>query len=109
MTAFSDALDADKKNNFFNNEEFAEQITYTPLSGSAYQLNALFDNEFESVDPDTNQPVISTQPMIRVDTNDLQSTIKKGDKVTVRTIVYKIITDEPDGVGTVVLRLHKDV
>jgi len=108
MSDFTDALDSDKKKVFFNDEEFAEEVTYNPTIGANYTLNAIFDNEFESVDPDTLQPITSTEPIIRVDINDIVGgKVKDGDKVTIRTIEYRIIEDQQDGVGTTVLRLQK--
>ena len=111
MSDFKSDLDADLSDVFMNKDEFAEEVTYTPKAapGSPYTINGIFDNEFESVDPDTNAPIISTQPNLRIKEADLQAPAAPGDLVTIRSIEYKVIEPETDGVGTTVLLLHKNI
>lgn len=105
MSNFTDQLDSDLQNVFFNKAEFAEQISYNPDGGSPYNIAAIFDNEYESVDPETEQPIISTQPTVLINTNELQAAIGPADTITVRGTVYKFRTDEPNGVGVIRLQL----
>ena len=105
---FKDDLESDIDEVFLNASEFAEVITITPTaSGPAFNTNAIFDREHQEVDPDTSIPVISENPLVRIQESDLPSPIEKGDEVTARSIVFKIYDVQPDGVGTVKLFLHK--
>ncbi len=106
---FKEELDADLTKVFMNADEFAEQITIIPVSnpGSPYNINGIFDAEFEGVDPDTQAEIISQQPNVRVKEADLQAPIEKGDKATIRGVTYEIIRPETDGVGTTILFLHE--
>lgn len=106
---FKEDLDADLSNVFMNPDEFAEQITIIPVSnpGSPYNINGIFDQEFEGVDPDTQAEIISQQPNVRIKEADLQNPIAKGDKAVIRGVTYDIIKPETDGVGTTVLFLHE--
>jgi len=105
---FKADLESDLDEVFLNPDEFAEPITVTPTaSGPAFAVNAIFDRESQEVDPDTSIPVISENPVARIQESDLPSPIEKGDEATVRTVIYLIIKAEPDGVGTIKLFLHK--
>ena len=109
---FKQDLTNDLTDVFFNKVEFAEDattVTYHPASGSPYEVAVIFDREFESVDPNTEQAVISTQPVARINENDLVAEVKKGDKITVRGQKYLIIKPETDGVGTIFLFLNKEI
>ncbi len=110
MADFKQGLVNDLKNNHFNTKEFAEDIIWKRAAdpGNPLTIPAIFDSEFESIDPETNQPVLSTQPTIRIDENQLSSfTIAPGDEFTIRSTEYTITQYQPDGVGTIILLLHK--
>lgn len=108
MTDFTEALDDDLDNNFFNPEEFAEPVTVAPAGGGApYEINGIFDQEYESVQPDSDADILSVHPAIRVKTDDIPVALAPGSRFTIRTIEYEIITREPDGVGTTIYVLHK--
>lgn len=111
MTDFKDQLKEDLENNFFNKEEFAEEITLIPLGATInqYAINAIFDNEFESVDPDTEAPILSTQPTLRINENDLAAALAPTDKLKIRNENFEIVSNRPDGVGTIILLLHKEL
>ena len=109
MTAFNDQLKADLEETFFNPMEFAEPVIYKPASGSEYTINGIFDKAFQSVDPNTEQPVISVQPNILLNENDLQAAVKTTDKIKIRNVLYEIIDVQPDGVGTTRLILHEKI
>jgi len=104
---FKEDLDQDLTDNFFNPDEFAEVVTIYPAAGGSYTLNAIFDKAFEEVDPETEEPILSTRPILHFKEADLQAEIQPGDEFVVRGVRYTIITHEPDGVGTVMFHLHK--
>lgn len=83
--------------------------TYTPATGSPFTIDhAIFDQNFTVVDPDT-QAVISTQGLaLFVHKTDLGNHVPAdGDRVTISGTQYKIVDDEQDSAGGVLLRLHR--
>lgn len=82
---------------------------YTPASGAPFTIqNAIFDQNFRTVDPDTGA-TISTQGLaLFVAKSDLGGHVPDdGDRVTIGAATYVIIDDEHDSAGGIVLRLHK--
>ncbi len=107
---FKESMEADLQDAFFNVEEFADNVIIVHAYDlESYEVPAIFDNEFESVDPDTHVPIIATQPKIQIRAADLHQVLQPADTVTIRGILYKLVTNEPDGVGTIRLLLHKKV
>lgn len=107
---FKESMEADLHEVFFDVEEFAEKVRIVhAFDMESYEVPAIFDNEFESVDPETQVPILSTQPKIQIRAADLHQVLQPADTVTIRGILYKLVTNEPDGVGTVRLLLHKKV
>ncbi len=107
---FKDDLKTDLTNTFFNKTEFAEDegtVIITHAAGGSYEIAAIYDNQYESVDPNTGVPMMSTNPVIRINENELQQDIAKGDTVLVRGTNYKMYEPQPDGVGTILVELHK--
>lgn len=76
---------------------FSEEITYEPYGLTAMKIDAIFDNEFESIDPNTGATVISTQPMIGVKNAHLPRLPDKGDSVVIRGKRYRVIEAQTDG------------
>ena len=108
MSTFKDGLSEDLDNVFFNNLEFAESVLYSNGSDPDFNVNAIFDNEHEEVDPDTGLVVTDTNPQIRVKEKDfLTIPLKLKDNVTVRGVQYYIVDKQPDGVGTILLLLNE--
>ncbi len=112
MATFKEDLSNDLDETFFNKSEFAEDAgtcIYYPAAGGSYEVAVIFDNEFETVDPDSGERVISRQPVARINENDLQAAVKPGDEIEVRGVRYKVIEPQYDGVGTVLCLLHEKV
>jgi len=86
---------------------FGEQVTYYPQSGGSYKLQAIFDNDFESVDPETEQVISSNQPVLGVNLNDLNFEMRINDMVQVRNLRFRVIEVREDGQGGAQLFLHK--
>lgn len=91
-------------------DTFAEQIpvVYTPASGSPYSIRGVFDENYQTIDPNSMTMISTTHPVLLVRLSDLDSVPGKGDRVTVRTNrVFTVTKMEPDGRGGALLILHK--
>jgi hypothetical protein len=86
---------------------FGETVTYTPDGLPAIEISAIFDQEFQQVDPSTGSLVVSTQPMIGVKEDDLPQKPSKGDRVSIRGIEYRVVDYQPDGQAACRLLLNK--
>ncbi len=86
---------------------FGEEVIYSGENLTPIRITAIFDNEFQQVDPDTGAVVISTQPMIGIKDNQLPQPPSKGDRVIIRDVEYKIIDHRQDGQGSSKLLLNK--
>jgi hypothetical protein len=87
-------------------DSFGEEVIFTSQGLSPIPIQAIFDNEFQTVDPQTGTVVISTQPVIGVKDVHLPQKPSKGDRVKIRGVDYKIIDHQPDGQAGSRLFLH---
>lgn len=71
-------------------------------------LNAVYDDNFKFVDPDTEQLVSSNEPMVGIRMIDTPKPVCSGDLVYIfsERLRYKVIDVMEDGQGGAVLRLH---
>lgn len=76
---------------------FSEAVVFEPHDLTPVQIDAIFDNEFESIDPNTGATVISTQPMIGVKTAHLPRAPERGDTVQIRGQRYRVTEAQTDG------------
>lgn len=86
---------------------FGECVTYYPQKGGSFKINGIFDNEYESVDPDTEQVISSNQPVLGVNLNDLDFEMRISDMIQIRNLMFKVIEVREDGQGGATLLLHK--
>jgi hypothetical protein len=87
---------------------FGEEVTYVPRTGSPYTIaNAIFDENYLAVDPNTGVTVQSDSPILRVRLDDMQSQPQPGDRVTIRAIEYRVNSYEKDSEGGASLPLHR--
>lgn len=82
-------------------------VTYTPKTGAAYPIKAVFDKAHISVDPGTGAPISSTNPILGVQLSQLAAEPRKGDRVNVNGVVYTVVEFQPDGVAGALLELHE--
>lgn len=82
-------------------------VQYVPKTGAAYNIRAVFDKAYISVDPNTGAPVQSTDPILGVRRSDLAAEPKPGDRVVVNGTTYSIGEPQPDGVAGILFQLHK--
>jgi len=86
-----------------------EQVEYRPRKtpGVRYKLNAVFDKDVQTVDPETNVIISSNAPRIGVRYSDLIEPPQKEDGVYIKGELYQVHDSEEDGQGGVTLFLHK--
>lgn len=86
---------------------FGESVTYKPKAGGSYQIKAIFDNEYQAIDPDTQAVVSSSIPVLGVRLRDLQAAPKRGDRVVINGVSYEIVDNKDDSWGHSQLVLQK--
>lgn len=84
-------------------------VLYLPKTGGQHEIRGVFDDRAQEVDPDTEVVISSNIYTLGVKLNDLPNAPKKGDKVIIKNIQYKVIDSKEDGVpdASVVLIMHK--
>lgn len=87
---------------------FGEDVTLLPKSGGRYIIKGIFDNEYEAIDPDTEQLISSQQPILGINLHGLKKDPNAGDQVKIRNLFYNIIEVREDGHGGATLYLHKE-
>ncbi len=91
-------------------DKFGECVTFYPHSGGVYEVKAIFDNEYRTLDPDTEQVISVNQPQLGVNLNDLNFKMavgEEGDEVEVRGLRFRVWDKREDGQGGATLMLHK--
>lgn len=87
---------------------FGSAITYTRGATSVPISKAVFDENYQAVDPDTGAIITSASPMLGVRLADLPGgQAQNGDTVTRKGITYRVIEQQPDSEGHSKLILHK--
>lgn len=85
------------------------EATYTPKIGAPVTVSGPFDDRAQEVDPDTEIAVSSNVYTFGLKLDDLAAPPVKGDKLTIKSIEYRVIDILEDGVpdASVVLVLHR--
>jgi len=89
---------------------FGIDVTYMPVKGGSHAIKAIFDNQWEQVDPDTETVIASNLPRINVKLQDLKKlgiVPCKKDRVDIKGVLYQVIDSQEDGQGASELILHK--
>jgi hypothetical protein len=90
---------------FFNTDDFAEALTYTPAGGTAKTINGIFREPYQAMNPVTAE-VEATVPYALVKTADLaagvRGTIARADGSS-----YTIIETRPEAFGLTRLILEE--
>jgi len=99
----------DRVNNLLKSatKAFGELVEYYPSIGGTYEIRAIFDNEYEAMDSESEQLISSNLPVLGVNLNDLDFEIKVGDTVLVRNLIFKIYDVREDGQGGARLYIHR--
>ena len=82
---------------------------YLPKTGGSFPIEGPFSDLVQEVDPDTEQPVSSNLFTFGLKLDDIPNPPVKGDKIKIKTTIYKVLDPQEDGVPDVsaVLILHK--
>lgn len=85
-------------------------IIYRPKAGGVFKFKGIFDDRAQEVDPDTEQVVSSNVYSLGIKLDDLPNPPKKGDKIEIKNIKYRVIDSQEDGAPGVstVLILHRE-
>lgn len=87
---------------------FGGAITYTRGATSVPISKAVFDDNYQAVDPNTGAIITSTNPMLGIRLADLPGgEAQSGDTVTRKGITYRVIEQQPDSEGHARLILHR--
>ena len=99
--------------------QFAETVSYDPRisapSRGVFSTRGIFDKDhevlFEEIAQSENQAAGHSTfvPMLGVRTVELELEPKKGDRTTIRGVVYEVFEVQPDGDGWCELMLRKRV
>jgi hypothetical protein len=87
---------------------FGEEIILMPKKGGQYKIKGIFDNEYQAIDPDTEEIISSNQPVLGVNLHELKIEPQNGDLIRIRNLIYKIIDVREDGQGGASLFLHRE-
>lgn len=85
----------------------SKEVVYTPSGGAAQTIRAVFDRAHVDVDPATDRPIVSTQPVAGIRLADLDTAPREGDEVTVGGTAYTVHRVEVDGQAGADLFLHE--
>lgn len=88
-------------------KQFGEPVMFYPAKGGAYEIRGIFDHEYVTVDPDTEQQISANQPALGVNLNDLPLDIEEGDLFKIRNLTYKVVDNREDGQGGATILLHR--
>ena len=87
---------------------FGEDVLYYPPDkNGSFKLRGIFDNDYQAIDPDTEQVISGNQPVLGVNLFDLDFEIKKDGLIKLRNLTYKIYDVREDGQGGASLLMHK--
>lgn len=86
---------------------FGEPVTVYPKAGGSYKVEGIFDTDYQTIDPGTEQVISANQLALGLNLNDIPIDILVEDEVVIRKIRYKIIDKREDGQGGATFFLHK--
>lgn len=86
---------------------FGQEVTFYPKAGGVFKVQAVFDSEYQVLDPETEQVLSANQPGLGVNLNDFPEEPKQGDEVQVGELRFRVSDKREDGQGGAVLLLNK--
>jgi len=87
---------------------FGEEVKFYPKDGGVKKINAVFDNAFTAIDPDTEQVISGNQSILGVNLNDINGNeIHRGELFEVRGTRYRVIDVQEDGQGGASVLIQK--
>jgi hypothetical protein len=107
-STFQNQLRTDLEDVYYNQEEFAEDITWNYSGGATQTIPAIFDEEHMGSDIETGAPAIVSEPQIHVPTHMFTGRPGEGDSVLIRNRPFKVKEVLPDGTGVCVVSLLRE-
>ncbi len=87
---------------------FGEEVTFFPDTDAELVVTAIFDAEYQVIDPNTEQVMSANQPGVGINLNDFpDGDPKQGDEVLIRGTKYRVSDKREDGQGGTILLLNK--
>lgn len=87
---------------------FGEQVQYKRGAAVTIISKAVFDANYQAVDPNTGAIITSTNPMIGVRLADLPGgATQDGDEIIRKGVTYRVIEQQDDSEGHARLILHR--
>lgn len=81
---------------------FGTSVTYDPITGVNVTLKGIFDQSYVEV-----EGVVSVKPTLRIKLSDLPLKPRKGDSVTISSVIYRVLESREDSFGGSTLILNK--
>lgn len=103
MNDFMDQLEADLNDNFFNLDEFGEDIVYRPAVGPEVTIQGLFDFPSSAVSSEAEEDVIDNRPHMTIKESDIPGgKLRSDDRFVIRSQEYQAVSnDGSNGQGVI--------
>jgi len=106
--SFKTELDEDIGKVFLNSDEYAVQVLVTPNGGSPapYNIDGIFDEAYEVVDPGSEAEISSISPVLQVKSTATTLLIVQKDVIRINGTDYQVTDTQTDGVGIITIILN---
>ena len=86
---------------------FGESIDYRPKKGGSFTIDAVFDESFEQVDPNSEEIVASNVPVIGIKASNIPFPPEQGDEVRIDQRRFKVTDSQEDGQGGISVFMYE--
>ena len=86
-------------------KQLGEEVVYLPFDGGRFVINGIFDEKFKIQDPETDSAVISTVPVLHINSLSLPVEPLREDELIVLGKKFKVHEVLSDGQGGLSLAL----
>lgn len=108
LSGLHNTMHAELSNTFFNLTEFAVPVAYYHQSGETGSYAGIFDDAAEGVTFGGQVPMVTTSPQVSIMQRSFIRAPLKGDKCRIDGVRYTVMKPMQDGVGVMLLELHKE-
>ncbi len=105
--SLSSDLETDLNDAFFNSDDFADSVTWTPAGESAQTIKGIFDKTY--VDVDIGDTIVQEYELTFIcQSSDLTTPaqIAEGDTLVIDSVTYVVLREEKDGTGVSTVKLR---
>jgi len=86
---------------------FGEKVDYRPKRGGSFLIDAVFDEYFEQVDPNSEEIVASNVPMIGIKAANIPFAPDQGDEVRIGQRRFRVTDSQEDGQGGISVLMYE--